>query len=372
MITLSLKFAFLGGFIALALFAILIFIILNKTEENNQMILSLRRLKNAFNELDEQAKIILKTDLELNQSQEESDKRLNGLDALQKISRQISTTLDENEIFKRLNDAIVSDLDFEYVFIAIYDKERVLHASVNHGFPQETVLSIISNITKDDSLIEALENGHAFSSVNAPTQRKQDILHIFGAEQFVLSPILSQHGMLGMMYVGNKSGVSAITEGDEEILSILASQIGQSLENARLSEEVYKSNQHLELEIKDRTKQLATALETVQEISKKKSEFISAVSHELRTPLTSIKGYAAILIAGKIGEVPDAVKERLAKINTHSDNLVALINNLLDIARIESGRVELKFSLHPVKSVVDNVADLLTPQIKEKNIKLNL
>ena len=234
MITLSLKFAFLGGFIALALFAILIFIILNKTEENNQMILSLRRLKNAFNELDEQAKIILKTDLELNQSQEESDKRLNGLDALQKISRQISTTLDENEIFKRLNDAIVSDLDFEYVFIAIYDKERVLHASVNHGFPQETVLSIISNITKDDSLIEALENGHAFSSVNAPTQRKQDILHIFGAEQFVLSPILSQHGMLGMMYVGNKSGVSAITEGDEEILSILASQIGQSLENAPL------------------------------------------------------------------------------------------------------------------------------------------
>ena len=117
---------------------------------------------------------------------------------------------------------------------------------------------------------------------------------------------------------------------------------------------------------------MAGALQKVNDISNKKSEFISAVSHELRTPLTSIKGYAAILIAGKIGEVPVAVKERLIKINSHSDNLVGLINDLLDIARIESGRVEMKFSTYKIKNIVDNVADLLAPQITTKGVKLQL
>ena len=51
-------------------------------------------------------------------------------------------------------------------------------------------------------------------------------------------------------------------------------------------------------------------------------------------------------MTGKIGDIPAAVKERLSKINIHSDNLVDLINNLLDIARIESGRVEMKFGVH--------------------------
>jgi signal transduction histidine kinase len=90
--------------------------------------------------------------------------------------------------------------------------------------------------------------------------------------------------------------------------------------------------------------------------------------------LTSIKGYAAILIAGKIGEVPTAVKERLIKINTHSDNLVKMINDLLDIARIESGRAEMKYLPQPIKPLIDNIADLLTPQLKERdlNLKINL
>jgi signal transduction histidine kinase len=70
--------------------------------------------------------------------------------------------------------------------------------------------------------------------------------------------------------------------------------------------------------------------------------------------------------------VPLAVKERLAKINSHSDNLVGLINDLLDIARIESGRQEIKFADYKIRNMVDNVADLLTPQITTKGVKLHL
>jgi two-component system, OmpR family, phosphate regulon sensor histidine kinase PhoR len=108
----------------------------------------------------------------------------------------------------------------------------------------------------------------------------------------------------------------------------------------------------------------------VRRISKMKSDFVSAVSHELRTPLTSIKGYASILMTGKLGEVAEPIKDRLEKINKHSDGLVKLINDLLDISRIEAGRVEMKFEFHPLQQIVEAVADMLVPQLRDKKIEL--
>ena len=168
-------------------------------------------------------------------------------------------------------------------------------------------------------------------------------------------------------FAGNQSDAFAVTEGDKEP-SPFWGQIGQAIETARLFEQVYRARQVLEAKVQERTKELSSALEEVQRISRNKSEFISAVSHELRTPLTSIKGYASILITGKVGEIPDKVKERLEKVNKHSDNLVKLINDLLDISRIESGKIEMKIVPYAILPVIENVHDLLTPQMKEKNI----
>ena len=75
-------------------------------------------------------------------------------------------------------------------------------------------------------------------------------------------------------------------------------------------------------------------------------------------------------MSGKLGEIPKQVQERLDRINKHTDNLVKLINDLLDISRIESGRVEMKFTKANIAAMIDNVHDLLTPQLREKNIKL--
>jgi len=149
----------------------------------------------------------------------------------------------------------------------------------------------------------------------------------------------------------------------------LATQIGQATENAKLFEQTWRSHQDLEHKIQQRTKELSEALEQIKMISKRKTDFISAVSHELRTPLTSIKGYASILAMGKLGELPPAAKERIEKINKHSDNLSQLINNLLDISRIESGRVELKFEPLNLKTLADSLGDMLAPPMKDKNME---
>ena len=350
----------------------LVILINKKNKKNDQLEAALNKMKKSFNALDEQAKLIVKTDLELNRAQEELDKRLNGLDALQKTSRLISTTLDEGEIFQRLKQSLSTELDFEQYVIFTFAKDKSFQAKVVEGFGEKEVQVIVAGIELNTNLMGSLSRGETFSSSKSSEKQAKEIAQIFNTQHFVLSPIISQGGIVGLVFVGNASNTFNITEGDEELVAILANQIGQSIQNARLFEEVYLSSRMLETKVQERTQQLEKALEEVQNISKTKTEFISAVSHELRTPLTSIKGYASILMDGKLGQIPDQVKERLGKINTHSDSLVNLINNLLDISRIESGRVEMNMSLCSLTEMIENVNDLLTPQMKEKGVNFKI
>lgn len=359
------------AFVILAGAGYLLSLVAERDKTIRQMQNNHNKLMRSFNELDEQAKLIVRTDLELNKAHEELDKRLNGLNALQRTSRQISQALNEDEIYQKLRPSLFEELGFARVLVASIDDKNTMKPRVAIGFDTAKADAILGEMAKDDHFKTALGESHTFSSINVSRTTKEKFTGLFDTEHFILSPILTQNGCIGFVFVGNRYTAPAVTQGDEELITILAGQIGQSIENAQLFEKVFRSSQELELKVKDRTRQLATALAQVEEISQKKTEFISAVSHELRTPLTSIKGYAALLMTGKIGEIPHAVKERLAKINTHSDNLVALINDLLDIARIESGRVEMKMGPHPVRAAVDNIGDLLMPQINSKDIRLN-
>ena len=355
-----------------AFVGILFSIIQNKSQKIEALFDAFEKLKKSFNDLDEQAKLIVRTDLELNKAQEELDKRLDGLDALQKISRLISTTLVENEIFKRLDQALTTNLKFEKSLILTYTEKGTLSDRVTIGFNQKNIPSLLGTIENNTDILKALREGRPLSSATSSQLRRELLSRVFNTEHFIFSPILSQKGVIGLVFVGAPSSATNITAGDEEIISVLASLIGQTLENAKSFDEVFRSGQILEMKVADRTKQLESALTKVQNINKVKSEFISAVSHELRTPLTSIKGYAAILMAGKLGDIPAQVKKRLEKINSHSDKLVNLINELLDISRIESGRVEMKITSCNLGEIIETVKDLLSPQIKDKNIQWSL
>lgn len=330
---------------------------------------ALQELGKSFAEIDEQAKLIVKTDLELNKTQEELDKRLGGLEALQKTSRLITTTLNENETFHRLNANLLNELGFEKYLIYTLTQEHTLLLHIGLGYTTLEQKQITKEISTHDEIIELLKNGNMLSSHKSPPALQNIIFDITHVRNFVLTPILTQDKMTGIVFAGNPGDAFAVTAGDTELISILADQIGQAVENARLFEQAYLAQQALEAKVQERTKQLSLALSDMQTINRNKSEFISAVSHELRTPLTSIKGYAALLIAGTIGEIPPKVKERLEKINKHSDSLVQLINDLLDISRIESGKTEMKLTPHSIPPTIENVHDLLTPQLQEKDIK---
>jgi len=114
--------------------AFLTYSIIKKSEETDQLKTSLNKLMRSFNDLDEQAKLIVKTDLALNRAQEELDKRLSGLNALQKASRLISTTLNEDEIFHPLNESLLKELGFSKGLILMFYKNRELYSRVVIGF----------------------------------------------------------------------------------------------------------------------------------------------------------------------------------------------------------------------------------------------
>ena len=352
----------------------LVIVLIYKMGKIKQLQLETDKLKRSLDEMDEQAKLIVRTDMELNKTQEELDKKISGLYCLQGLSREISTTLEEGEVFKRIDAESLKDLGFEKACAFLWGAaEKRLLIKISIGYSPEEIRSMESaldtNKEKQSELIKLIKNEKTASSISLPDpQLKEWIKRILKAESFIISPILPKEGDKGLLFVGTENADTLISEGDEELITILSNQLGQALENARLFEKAWHTQQGLENKVEERTRDLTGALKEVEIINKRKTDFISSVSHELRTPLTSIKGYASILLAGKLGAVPADVKERLEKINRHSDELVHMVNDLLDIARIESGRMPMKKEPLNLKEILEKVSDLLSVQLKEGDI----
>ena len=362
--------------ISLLLTTIMLFILyssernrLSESEEKN------KRLENIIKRLDEQAKIIIKTDLALNKVQEELDKKITGLYTLHELGKKINSTFNIEDLFTLLNQPLVSKLGFSKALIMLKDeKSGTALVKTSIGYSDGEIKRIENELNKGP-VAQSLFKKSRFLLVNRDLEKieHEDFLSdIFKTESFLIVPFVAKDEVIGFILMGNVASYSKVTEGDAELLSVLASQIGTAIENTRLYTELFNSHQDLGRRVKERTKELARLNEELKRLNKVKSDFVSAVSHELRTPLTSIKGYASILMTGKLGEVSPAQKERLEKIDKHSNSLTHLINDLLDIARIESGKVQMEIKEISIKKMLDSIVDIITPQIKEKQILLKV
>ncbi|MEK7167524.1 MAG: HAMP domain-containing sensor histidine kinase [Patescibacteria group bacterium] len=118
------------------------------------------------------------------------------------------------------------------------------------------------------------------------------------------------------------------------------------------------------------TNDLKAANKELQRLDEAKSEFLSIASHQLRTPLTIIKGYISMMVEGSYGSISNKVKENLGKMYIASERLISLVETLLNISRIEAGRLE--FNLQPTdfSEVVGSIVEDFQQKAKEKNLKL--
>jgi len=114
------------------------------------------------------------------------------------------------------------------------------------------------------------------------------------------------------------------------------------------------------------------AYQELKRFDRMKSEFISTASHELRTPLTSIMGAVDLLVSGKVGEFSPDQQEFLDIVHRNVNRLAGLVNDILDISRIESGEMKMEKKISPIEPVVQGVITSLSLKGKEKNISLRL
>lgn len=103
-----------------------------------------------------------------------------------------------------------------------------------------------------------------------------------------------------------------------------------------------------------------------RQVDRMKSEFVSLVSHELRTPITSIMGYMALVLDGDAGPLNNEQREYLEIAQRNSARLASLVGDLLDVSRLESGAVQLKFAPVDIAALINEVRELLSSAIKEK------
>jgi signal transduction histidine kinase len=115
---------------------------------------------------------------------------------------------------------------------------------------------------------------------------------------------------------------------------------------------------------------LATAHEQLQLLDKQKSEFISIASHQLRTPMTAIGGYASMLLEGSFGKMSTDQKTSMRKIFNSNKRLVGLIDMLLSISRIESGKLKYEFEKANLTKIVDSVVEELKEASEKKKLEL--
>ncbi len=117
--------------------------------------------------------------------------------------------------------------------------------------------------------------------------------------------------------------------------------------------------------------ELKKANEKLKQVDEQKSEFISIASHQLRTPLTAIKGYTSMLIEGTYGEVSDKAKGIVSKIFQSSQRLVYIVNDMLDVSRIEEGRLKYTFEDVKINNLVKDVIGELKVNADFKKLKFN-
>lgn len=139
---------------------------------------------------------------------------------------------------------------------------------------------------------------------------------------------------------------------DARCFQTIAQQVALPLKSASLYQEIKETNLKLE------------------KLERLKSEFISIVSHELRTPLTSIKNSLDILMTGKCGEINDAGSKFLNMAKRNVQRLAGIINDLLDLSKIEAGKMDFHFKNINIHQVIDYVKSTLSILAKDKNIEL--
>jgi len=264
------------------------------------------------------------------------------LKALEEIGRAVASSLDIKSVLATIVTRAVQLAEADGGAIYRYDaSHKVFELAEAHALDQDLQDTIRSSrITLDGSILGmASKVGHAIA---IPDLREaadfplRDRTIAAGFNSLLVVPLLAQDEILGGLMVQRRS-VGDFPASTIGLMQTFAHQSVLAMNNARLFREV---------EQKGRELAIANA---------HKAQFFANMSHELRTPLNGILGFAELLADGLYGTLPDEAMEVLGRIQNDGKHLLGLINDVLDISKIDAGQLTLSLSDYSIQSVVDSV-----------------
>jgi len=203
---------------------------------------------------------------------------------------------------------------------------------------------------------------------------------------FLGAPIMFGDEIMGAIYLADKLGGQPFTREDEATIQMLAAASAVALSNTRHMESLRAANAELEQRIEERTMALAHSnnrlrsreveLELMNEelvgANEAKNQFLANTSHELRTPLNAIIGFSELLTNPRIGELSEKQLRYVEHVHTSGKRLLNIINDLLDISKIEAGMMLIDESTCTPGMIAEQVVNELTPLAGEKSLQLKL
>jgi len=285
---------------------------------------------------------------ELSQSVEE-------LHALGDVSQAINSTLDLETVLSTIVAKAVQLSATDGGAIYVFDEERQeFQLRATHGTDEAMIGAIREQGIRTDERIIARATAQR-ASVQIPDLAKEpsspivNIVIRAGYRAVLVVPLLRPGEIVGTLVVRRKQP-GEFAQSTIDLLETFADQSVLAIQNARLFREIEEKGRELEV------------------ASKHKSQFLANMSHELRTPLNAILGYSELMLDGIYGEPSDKMRTVLERLQSNGRHLLGLINDVLDLSKIEAGQLALSLDDYSLGDVVHGVVSAVEPLAAEKRL----
>lgn len=315
--------------------------------------------------------------------------RIGQLTLLYQTGMIVNSTLDRETLIDTALSAIKHNLQFDRVLLSFYDRDnKVSHDARLIGVSSEIAAfarSLNTPVT-DSSSIEGqllLEGTPILiKDIRSVWDRlhplSQQLASVTHAQSIIAVPLKIKNRVIGSLTVDRLQD-NALNEEDLNVLMTVANQLAIALEHAAAFRQIEEMNIGLEGKVQERTTALAQVNQELQQSNRRlqeldhlKSAFVSVASHELRTPMTAIRALVENMLDGVTGSLTEQQSHYLSRVKYNINRLTRMITDLLDLSRIEAGRVELRLEPVPVAGLIEDVVENLRSMTGEKSLILEV